>query len=638
MLQVESPVEVWVQLRRPSDGAISESRPFQYLPMDTGSIVETPLTRAPHFLNKRFQPDYDLYSHILAADAASLARKMFRPASGAAADVPLWRRCADVQSLPSAVTRDAETNVTVEDLLAFFVSQHPPESMPPMEMVSTSFIDVVESVAPPKVEEVAPPPLPQKGVAADRLRGNANWKSSDEDEEDDVFEQPVFAKVSAKAALAAKTRHSMASSIDERPFSLASSEDLNSRLSAAFSEYSDLTDVHSVYSEADASDVLSLISSTQTLNDRLSLVSEATHATDDAASDVSDSDQTVIDGRSDRISVDTIERQLEILQSMSVDNDFQTYSSFQMAMKHPMLPQWPADSHTDADLLDSAAPTVNNSLDGDAKKDQQSLDRFEEDVIQVDLVYDDPNTEDSLLGLTPAEAEALRAVYAACDSPVAPPRVESAAPAATATGSAVFPPLPPRRFKRINQPLPEPPSQGLKAALLALKQTLKKVGRPGSSKADSTASSSIAGSQESLVRRPESIEKPSKDGEPKKAGQQPETTREADEYEVVSPPPLSAEAPAATGPATTLATPLATPAGQDSNNETLTEAESYALYMRLAPLATASEFDDGENMSMLYAELAPARQVAQTVGQTTNQTVAQPVSQTVDQPIAARSN
>ena len=41
--------------------------------------------------------------------------------------------------------------------------------------------------------------------------------------------------------------------------------------------------------------------------------------------------------------------------------------------------------------------------------------------------------------------------------------------------------------------------------------------------------------------------------------------------------------------------------------DNLTEAENYALYMRLAPLATTSEFDENETLSMLYAELTPNR-------------------------------
>ena len=40
----------------------------------------------------------------------------------------------------------------------------------------------------------------------------------------------------------------------------------------------------------------------------------------------------------------------------------------------------------------------------------------------------------------------------------------------------------------------------------------------------------------------------------------------------------------------------------------LTEAENYALYMSLAPLATASEFDENETLSMLYADLNIARE------------------------------
>uniref|UniRef100_A0A1B6MQG1 RHD domain-containing protein n=2 Tax=Graphocephala atropunctata TaxID=36148 RepID=A0A1B6MQG1_9HEMI len=52
-LQVENPVQVFIQLRRPSDGETSDSLPFQLTPLDSGA-VSSELTR------KRAKPSYDV--------------------------------------------------------------------------------------------------------------------------------------------------------------------------------------------------------------------------------------------------------------------------------------------------------------------------------------------------------------------------------------------------------------------------------------------------------------------------------------------------------------------------------------------------------------------------------------------------
>ncbi|EEB18780.1 embryonic polarity dorsal, putative [Pediculus humanus corporis] len=63
-IDVEKPVKVWVQLRRPSDGAVSESVPFQFIPLDSGRATFWSLKRV---LSKK--GDYNTFSKILNENA-----------------------------------------------------------------------------------------------------------------------------------------------------------------------------------------------------------------------------------------------------------------------------------------------------------------------------------------------------------------------------------------------------------------------------------------------------------------------------------------------------------------------------------------------------------------------------------------
>ncbi|GAB1867850.1 Embryonic polarity protein dorsal [Camponotus japonicus] len=67
--QVEQPVQVYIQLRRPSDGATSEPLPFQMLPLGTGRPAFWSLRKA--FARKK--ADYNTFSKILATETALLA-------------------------------------------------------------------------------------------------------------------------------------------------------------------------------------------------------------------------------------------------------------------------------------------------------------------------------------------------------------------------------------------------------------------------------------------------------------------------------------------------------------------------------------------------------------------------------------
>ena len=59
--QLEQPVEVSVQLRRPSDGAVSESRAFEFIPLDAGRA---------YWSAKRLKTNYSVFSQILSRDQA----------------------------------------------------------------------------------------------------------------------------------------------------------------------------------------------------------------------------------------------------------------------------------------------------------------------------------------------------------------------------------------------------------------------------------------------------------------------------------------------------------------------------------------------------------------------------------------
>ena len=58
-MQIEQPVAVQIQLRRPSDGAVSESRAFEFLPLDPGRA---------YWSAKRLKTNYSVFSQILTRD------------------------------------------------------------------------------------------------------------------------------------------------------------------------------------------------------------------------------------------------------------------------------------------------------------------------------------------------------------------------------------------------------------------------------------------------------------------------------------------------------------------------------------------------------------------------------------------
>ena len=512
---MEEPINMTIQLRRPSDQAYSEPKSFQYLPIYSGSVdVEKSFDGSTLFTGKRFKPDFQLYSHILAMDAAVLARQMFHAASGTE-QMDAYTQCG----FPLAVNNVIANHNPVSDLV---------EKSPRNPLISLALSNSNSD------EREVPPPLPEKGAGFAKLKGNL-IKTNEADPHAPKAQKGPAKSVNFDRSSLTTVMSIISETESDARFSIASSEDLNSRLSAAFSDYSDLTDVRSIVeSEVDVNDALSLISSTHTLNDRLSLLSEA--------SDISDSDLTVIDGnKSETNSIDTIEKQLEMLESMSVDPDCQTYSSFQMAMKHPIY----------------GVPFRKPKFQ--SPPEEAFNDQF----------YDDP-TDDQLK----FEIEV----------PVVPPRVESMAAVST-------PPLPPRRFKKLNQPLPDPPVKdlGLRNALQAIKQTFRK-SKPLNKEEQSQSNSNLSAINASQENINKDIIVPSI------------------QFQGDIPQPSDFGSDSACEPTKTSNQQVSDLA------DSLTEAENYALYMSLAPLATASEFDENETLSMLYADLNLAREALEAQG------------------------
>merc|ERR1711970_984083 len=61
-IEIEQPVQVQLQLKRPSDGAVSESRSFEFIPLDAGRA---------YWSAKRLKTNYTVFNQILSRDQAT---------------------------------------------------------------------------------------------------------------------------------------------------------------------------------------------------------------------------------------------------------------------------------------------------------------------------------------------------------------------------------------------------------------------------------------------------------------------------------------------------------------------------------------------------------------------------------------
>ncbi|XP_044255724.1 embryonic polarity protein dorsal-like isoform X2 [Tribolium madens] len=73
-LDITEPVKVFIQLRRPSDGATSEALPFELLPLDSGRPLYWSLRK-----NYSKKGNYNLFSTLLASDAKLISKHQPEP-------------------------------------------------------------------------------------------------------------------------------------------------------------------------------------------------------------------------------------------------------------------------------------------------------------------------------------------------------------------------------------------------------------------------------------------------------------------------------------------------------------------------------------------------------------------------------
>jgi c-Rel proto-oncogene protein len=98
-LDITEPVKVFVQLKRPSDGATSEPLPFELLPLDSGRPLYWSFRR-----NYSKKGNYNLFSTLLAADAKLAAKRITSD------DVVTPERKKSDVDLPVTTVDNVETN------------------------------------------------------------------------------------------------------------------------------------------------------------------------------------------------------------------------------------------------------------------------------------------------------------------------------------------------------------------------------------------------------------------------------------------------------------------------------------------------------------------------------------------------
>lgn len=69
-IEIEQPVQVQLQLKRPSDGAVSESRSFEFIPLDAGRA---------YWSAKRLKTNYTVFNQILSRDQAARQGELHQP-------------------------------------------------------------------------------------------------------------------------------------------------------------------------------------------------------------------------------------------------------------------------------------------------------------------------------------------------------------------------------------------------------------------------------------------------------------------------------------------------------------------------------------------------------------------------------
>jgi Rel/ankyrin family protein len=292
-LEVDAPVKVHIQLRRPSDGATSEPLPFEYLPLNSGRPAFWSLRKA---LGKK--GNYSMFSSILASNTALLTGGPIR--NGVDVPSPSWIRMvrphqagAELPTVPDG----AELTKVVE----------------PKNVISSNLDGTSTGITVPE--------LARKSAVIEKEKSEAESNNNDvimvdgTDKKDTISGGYNYAAVNKWNAMD------------------SGEVDANANIQNEVGRKDDGVTCN------DNEDVISQEETCRSLNELLSQVAELDEIYADTRA------RLLNQGITEAVSPDSVSPNLEDSQSPRViemdvedvyDDDNQTYSSLQLAMKNPI--------------------------------------------------------------------------------------------------------------------------------------------------------------------------------------------------------------------------------------------------------------------------------------------------------------
>jgi Rel/ankyrin family protein len=291
LLEVEAPIRVNIQLRRPSDGATSEPLPFEYLPLDSGRPAFWSLRKA---LGKK--GNYSMFSSILASNTALLTGGP--PRNGADITSASWVRMVRPEQAVSEASDGIELTKPVEHKI---VVPAPSIDGPPTSGVVQDLID--------------------KSITVE------NGRHKIESNNNDVIMTDVTDKKDARSSsynYSAISKRNKAASVEM---------DANANIQNEGGRKDDRL------ASSDNEDVISQGETCRSLNELLSQVAELDEIYSDTRARLLNQGVTETAAQ-DHPSLDLDSSQSPQVIEMDVedlyDDDNQTYSSLQLAMKNPI--------------------------------------------------------------------------------------------------------------------------------------------------------------------------------------------------------------------------------------------------------------------------------------------------------------
>lgn len=291
-LDVDSPIKVNIQLRRPSDGATSEALPFEYLPLDSGRPAFWSLRKA--FGKKG---NYSMFSSILASNTALLTG--VPPRNGADITSASWVRMVRPEQAVSEASDGVELTKPVE----------------PKVVVPASSIGGVPTSG--RAQE-----LVEKPAAVENGRYKIESNNNDVIMVDDVTDKSNTGSSSYNYTAVNKRNKSDLGEMDANANIYNEGERKDDRLASNDNE-----------------DVISQGETCRSLNELLSQVAELDEIYSDTRA------RLLNQGVTETAAQDSLSPDLDSNQSPQVidmdvedlyDDDNQTYSSLQLAMKNPI--------------------------------------------------------------------------------------------------------------------------------------------------------------------------------------------------------------------------------------------------------------------------------------------------------------